>query len=123
MVILDGSSRDMGTTYRLLETTIAKLIEPERIITLINQADMAMKGRYWDEQNNCPQPELKQFLEDKAHSVQARLLEATGLNLDKPVYYSAAKKYNQIAVLDFIIKHLPTEKRVIAQNAFVFAKA
>ena len=33
MVILDGSSRDMGTTYRLLETTIAKLIEPERIIT------------------------------------------------------------------------------------------
>ena len=115
LVLLDGGSRDLGTTFHLLETVILKNITPDRVIVAINQADMAMKGRYWDTQRSQPQPELYQFLEDKANSVVSRLKEATGLNIAKPVYYSAVHRYNIEALMDHIIRHFPTGRRLLTQ--------
>lgn len=111
MVLLDGSSRDLGTAFRLLESVVLKTIAPERVIVAINQADMAMKGRYWDAKSHQPEPQLLVFLEAQAQSVQQRIKESTGLTIGKPIYYSAHFGYNIPALIDHIIRHLPTERR------------
>jgi predicted GTPase len=111
LVLLDGGSRDLGTAFRLLETVVLEAIAPERVIVAINQADMAMKGRYWNAKLNEPEPPLLEFLEAQAQSVQQRIKESTGLKISKPVYYSAQFKYNIHAVVDHILQHLPSERR------------
>lgn len=111
IVILDGSTRDMGTTYRLLEQVILKNIQPERIIVAINKADMAMSGRSWDNSSNKPKEKLSRFLNNKAESVKSRLYEATSIKIKKPIYYSAENKYNIDCFMDSIIDHIPTKKR------------
>ena len=111
LVILDGSGRDMGTTYRLLNDVIIPNFNTNRILVAINQADMAMKGRHWNEITNCPDEILLNFLEQKANSICTRLLEATGVNIQKPVFYSAEKNYNIEKLLDMIIDNMPKERR------------
>ena len=51
LVILDGSSRDLGTSYELINNVIIPNLGEDknnRILIAINQADMAMKGRNWN---------------------------------------------------------------------------
>ena len=124
LVILDGGSRDLGTSYELInEVIIPNLGEKakNRIIVAINQADMAMKGRYWDEVNNKPEPTLQRFLEEKAASVKSRIKEATGISIE-PICYSAGFKeegglqqapYNLSKLMYAIVKATPSEKRAI----------
>lgn len=111
LVILDGSGRDMGTTYSLLNEVVAPNFQIDRVLVAINQADMAMKGRHWDEIHNCPDNILMNFLEDKAESVRKRLAEATDVNVLKPVFYSAERGYNVEKLLDMIIDNMPRERR------------
>lgn len=111
LVILDGSGRDMGTTYSLLNEVVAPNFQIDRVLVAINQADMAMKGRHWDEIHNCPDNILMNFLEDKAESVRNRLAEATDVNVLKPVFYSAERGYNVEKLLDMIIDNMPRERR------------
>lgn len=111
LVILDGSSRDFGTTYHLLESVILKSIEPDRVIVAINQADIAMKGRAWNHKKNKPDNKLEEFLEEKSFSTQKRIKEATGLNIKKPVFYSALLEYNIDKLIEHIISHLPQQRR------------
>ena len=111
LVVIDGSCRDMGTVFRLLNEVIVPNFPKDRILVVINQADMAMKGRHWNERLNAPDAVLKQFLEDKALSIQVRVEEATGVSIVKPVYYSAQKGYNVHKLLDHVIDHMPTERR------------
>ncbi len=113
MVILDGSGRDLGTTYQLLKNVILPVIDPKRVIVVINQADMAMKGRYWNPALNTPEKQLIDFLEEKVISTQARIQEATGLAIHKPIYYSAEYRYNIDQIISHIINNLPKERRVI----------
>ena len=91
LVILDGSSKDLGTSFELInEVIIPNLGEDrkDRILIAINQADMAMKGRNWDKANNRPNPELTAFLESKVKSVKERIFTSTGVSTE-PIYYSA----------------------------------
>lgn len=111
VVILDGGSRDLGTAYRLLEQVILKAIQPERVLVLINQCDMAQKGRHWDYENHRPDEELFQFLNEKAVSTKARIKEATGLDVGYVVWYSAAENYGLNRVMDELIKAIPKTKR------------
>lgn len=111
LVILDGSGRDMGTTYRLLNEVITPNFQIDRVLVAINQADMAMKGRHWDERRNCPDETLMSFLEEKAASVQSRLVEATRARVKKPVFYSAERGYNVEKLLDMIVDNMPKERR------------
>ncbi len=113
MVLLDGSSRDLGTAFRLLETVVLKSIEPSRVIVAVNQADMAMKGRYWNPYQNKPESTLIEFLEEQAFSVKKRISESTGLTINKPVYYSAKNNYNIDKLLDHVIYHFPTKRRIL----------
>ena len=126
LVILDGSSRDLGTSYELINSVIIPNIgeNPEkRILIAINQADVAMKGKYWNEKENKPEKELEDFLNEKVASVKRRINEATGLNIE-PIYYSAGYKdkydkqnpYNLSKLLYLIVKYTPVNKRLIYAN-------
>lgn len=113
IVLLDGGSRDLGTTFKLLESVILKSIEPDRVIVAINQSDMAMKGNYWNHITNKPEIKLQNFLEEKAVSVKNRIKESTGLEIEKPIYYSATLDYNIDCFIDHIISHIPRSRRTL----------
>lgn len=113
LVIVDGGSRDLGTTYRLLEDVILPNIQPDRVLTAINQADMAMKGQYRDRAAHRPDWGLLQFLREKEVSIQRRIRESTGMTIPRPVTYSALENYNITGLYDLIIDHIPTERRPI----------
>ena len=127
LVILDGGSRDLGTSYELINSVIIPNLgdnKEQRILVAINQCDMAMKGKHWDSVNNRPDEVLTQFLDEKAESVRRRIREGTGVDI-MPVYYSAGYKdgteqqapYNLSKLLYLIIQHTPKKKRLIyAQN-------
>ncbi|SCK11731.1 GTPase family protein [Vogesella sp. LIG4] len=122
LVILEGGSRDLGTSYELINQVIIPNLgenAKDRILIAINQADVAMKGRYWDHQNNKPMPELVKFLDEKVQSVKRRIKEATDVDVE-PIYYSAGykdkdleqKPWNLSKLLFFIVKNTKAEKRL-----------
>jgi len=123
LVILDGSTRDLGTSYELINSVIIPNLGEDkegRILVAINQCDVAMKGRYWNYKENKPEPPLVKFLEEKVISVQKRIKEGTGIDVT-PIYYSAGFKeegmeqcrpYNLSKLLYYIIKFTPKEKRL-----------
>lgn len=111
MVIVEGANRDMGTTYTLLNEVIVPNIQNERIFVIINQADVAMKGRHWNHYTYTPDSQLIDFLEEQAISIKKRVKEATGINIMKPVYYSAEYGWNVQSVFDFIIDNMPSQRR------------
>ena len=125
LVVLDGSSRDLGTSFELVNNVIIPNLgnDKNRLLVAINQADMAMKGRYWNEKLNRPELELIKFLDEKVESTRRRIKEATSVDVE-PIYYSAGYKdsaneqqpYNLSKLLAFILRHTKKEKR------FVFAQ-
>lgn len=112
LVIVEGCSRDMGTTYTLLNEVIVPHIQHDRILVAINQADMAMKKAHWDQSNRQPDNVLLSFLNEQASSIQRRVKEATGITIYKPVFYSAEYGYNMDKLFDFIIDHMPCKRRL-----------
>jgi hypothetical protein len=127
LVVLDGGSRDLGTSYELINSVIIPNLgenAKDRVLIAINQADVAMKGRYWDFKNNKPEERLVNFLEEKVQSVKKRVKEATGVDVE-PIYYSAGFKeedeeqrpYNLSKLLYFIVKNTPSEKRLAYVNS------
>lgn len=122
LVILDGSSRDLGTSYELINKVIIPNLgdDKSRLLIAINQADMAMKGRYWDYNKNEPEAKLIEFLDEKAESTKKRIKEATGVTVN-PMYYSAGYKdgdqeqmpWNLAKLLTHILKHTNEKKRIV----------
>ena len=123
LVILDGSTKDLGTSYQLLNEVIIPELGDEntgRILIALNQADIAMKtGRHWNCEKNEPDETLTRFLEEKVVSIRSRIKEDTGLNIT-PVYYCAGyeeesgdvvRPYNLSKLLYYILNALPVEKR------------
>lgn len=128
VVVLDSSSKDLGTSYDLINNILIPALgedAKDRILLALNQADVAMKGTHWDENNNAPDEVLTEFLKKKADSVQNRIKEATGLSI-RPLYYCAGykeeggeqrKPYNLTKLLYYIIKSVPKDKRLaLADN-------
>lgn len=124
LVIVDGSTRDLGTTYELIENVIIPALGEEcnkRLLIAINQADVAMKGKHWDSVNCCPDNVLIDFLNDKVRSIRERTLANTGVRVD-PIYYSAGYKeegaeqappYNLSKLMLYILKSIPPRKRLV----------
>lgn len=113
LVIIEGANKDMGTTYTLLNDVIVPHIQRDRILVAINQADLAMKGRHWDPVTKQPDAQLLSYLDEQASSIQRRVKEATGVNIYQPVYYSAEYGYNIEKLFDFMIDHMPRERRPV----------
>lgn len=112
-VILDGSSRDLGAAYKVLEYAVIPNISANRIVVGINQADMIMKGREWNKDLKQPTPLLSEKITEKSHSVQRRLLETTGIKIDVPVCYSAYYDWNISKLVDNFIEHIPMQRRIL----------
>lgn len=122
LVILDGTSRDLGTSFELINQVIIPNLgnDKNRLLIAINQADMAMKGRGWNHQSNQPEPELVRFLDEKVVSTQRRIKEATGMDV-APIYYAAGYKegseqqnpWNLSKLLVHILRHTKKEKRAV----------
>ena len=123
LVIIDGSHRDMGTSYELINEVIIPNLGDERkdrILVAINKCDAAMNNHYWNNEKNEPEPKLVSFLNEKVESVKRRVLEATGVNVN-PIYYSAGfsddeiepRPYNLSKLLAYIVQMTPIQKRLI----------
>lgn len=122
LVILDGSSRDLGTSFELINNIIIPNLngDNERLLVAINQADMAMKGRHWNAKENCPEPPLVAFLNEKVDSTAKRIKEATGMQVN-PIFYAAGYKdgddvqqpYNLSKLMLHILRHVKEEKRAV----------
>lgn len=128
LVILDASSRDFSAAYELIKNVIKPSFGNEtrrRTLVALNQADVAMKGRYWDYEKNEPQEELLKYLKDEVDTVEKRILSETGYTI-RPVFYSAGFKdgdnkqgdpYNLSKLMYYITLSVPKNKRLIlAQN-------
>ena len=128
VVILDASSKDLGTSYDLINNVLIPCLgdeAKERILIALNQSDIAMKGTHWNVEKNEPDEVLKEFLKKKAASVQKRIKEGTGLDI-KPICYCAGykedggkqrKPYNLTKLLYYIVKAIPRDKRLaLADN-------
>ena len=123
LLILDGSTKDLGTSYKILREVIIPELKEDtnRILVALNQADIAMKtGRHWDYEANEPDAVLVKFLEEKAASIKSRINEDTGLEIS-PIYYCAGyteengeevQPYNLSKLLYYIVNALPANKRV-----------
>lgn len=122
LVIIDGSTRDLGTSFDLINNIIIPNLgsDKKRLLIAINQADMAMKGRYWNKKENIPESELVEFLDKQVISIKNRIKASTGVDID-PIYYSAGFKekdksqvpYNLSKLLLFILRHTKPEKRAV----------
>lgn len=128
VVIMDASSKDLGTSYNLINSILIPALgddAKERILIALNQADVAMKGNHWNEEENAPDEVLREFLKKKADSIMNRVLAATGLRI-RPIFYCAGykeeggeqrKPYNLTKLLYYIIKAIPKSKRIaLADN-------
>lgn len=113
LVIIEGSNRDMGSTYTLLNDVVVPNIQADRILVAINQADVAMKGRHWNKETKCPDAVLIDFLDEQASSIQKRVKDTTNMQIFKPVYYSAEYRYNLKELFDFIVDHMPEKRRTM----------
>lgn len=113
MVLIEGSERELGTTFRLLNNVILPCISQDRVLVMVNQADMGMKNYHWLRNERCPDEVLLDFLNNKAYSIRERLREATGILVDTPVCFSAEYGYNVKEVYDRIIEKIPRVRRKI----------
>lgn len=92
VLVMDAGSRDMGTSFELLNDVIVPSLSDSRkdsILVALNRCD-AVKPRNWNYEANEPDEVLKQFLEEKAESVRARIAESIGIEVEV-VYYCAGE--------------------------------
>lgn len=122
LVILDGCSKDLGTSAGLINDVIIPNLgtDQKRLLVAINQADMAMKGNHWDKENCKPKQQLVEFLEAKVKSTRERIKKDTGVDVE-PIYYVAGYKaddekqqpYNLSKLMLHILRHTKQEKRAV----------
>jgi predicted GTPase len=134
LVVIDGSTRDMGSSNKLINEVIIPNLgaNPEkRLLVAINQADIAMRGnKAWDHQSNKPTPESASFLDEKVLSVKKRVKESTGIDIE-PIYYAAGFKekgikqipYNLSKLLFLIVSNIPTDKRIVLADRTLSAES
>lgn len=123
LVILDGSSRDMGTSFELINNVVIPHLGEQpakRILVAINQADVAYKGANgWDFGTNTPTEVGYRFLDEKVENVKQRIYASTQVMVE-PVYFSAGYQdqfgtqcpFNLSKLLYMIVEKAPTEKRL-----------
>lgn len=114
LVIIDGSRRDLGEIYPLLNDVIFPRIDSRNVLFVINQADQAMKGRHWDKDSSLPDGTLSDFLKEQTLSVQRRIEENTERKINLPLCYSASNKYNIQTLVDYILENFNGQRKTLA---------
>lgn len=127
LVIMDGSSRDHSYSYRLIKQIILPMFGEtyhDRLLVALNQCDMALKGRHWNQAENIPDDVLKDHLEKTVQIISEKLNKDMGIDV-KPVYYSAGyfdgntepEPFNIHVLTDYILSNIPDVKRKISKNS------
>lgn len=112
LVIIDGSSRDIGTACRLVNDEILPAMGKSRILFAVNKCDMAMRGQHWDTNGNVPDEKLMRQISDNAKVFGQRISDYCGIrDMAAPINYSAVKKYNINGLFNEIMKKIPDVKR------------
>lgn len=120
-LVLDAGSRDFSSAYTLIKDVVLPNLDTadrKRLLIGINQADMALKGRHWDNKEGKPEPKLVERLDELVQTVKSRIKNDTDLDVE-PIYYVAGykdgdevqKPYNLQKLLSFILERLPEKKR------------
>lgn len=118
LVIIEASSRDLGTTYKLInEVIIPHLEDKKRILIAMNKCDL-VSPRDFDYEKNKPNESLINKLDENAKIIQERIKKDTDVDVEV-IYYCAGEKehkqapYNLSKLLYYIVKHTPKRKRLI----------
>lgn len=121
-LILDASSRDFSSAFTLIKDVVLPNLhdnDRDRLLVGINQADHALKGHYWNQEESRPELKLVERLDELVQTVKDRIKDDTGLDVE-PIYYSAgciidgemlSRPYNLQKLLSFILDRLPKKKR------------
>lgn len=121
-LVLDGTSRDFSSAYKLIKDVVAPNLqegEKSRLLIGINKADKVMHHKFWDDDTNQPKQELIAKLDDQSETVRRRITDDTGFS-PEVIYYAAGEThagellrnpYNLAKLLSFLIDHLPKKKR------------
>ena len=113
LIIVNGSTRDLGTARELINEVIIPNFPGDKIMIAINQADRAMKTRGWCRVSNTPAPKLLNYLETQSDDIQSRIRKDTGVSVARPIFYSAEYGYNVTKLYDLIIDNIPNQRRVL----------
>ncbi len=123
LVVIDASSRDIGTIVRLINHILIHHFkdEPERIIIAINKADRGIQvGSHFDYENTEPDEVLVKRMDEMAETIRQRVKESTGIDVNLPIWYVAGGKeegeekypsYNISKLLNAMVSATPNEKR------------
>lgn len=122
LIILDATSRDLGSALQLITNVVMKnFSDYSRIIVALNKCDAVLSGEYWDKNDSKPYPELVKKLDEISDTIQSRIYDSTNIQI-KPIYYSAGgydpikritrKPYNLLKLLYFIYSNAPVKKRL-----------
>lgn len=102
LLIIEANKKDLGTVYKVIEE-IAKPRFSQRVTVLMNQADQAMRGRFWNAAANEPLPELMAYLQEQAKSTQKRITDNTGISVNLPLFYSASTGYGVSFLHEYLV--------------------
>ncbi len=121
IVILDGSSKDIGTSIDIINNILIPNFGKEaqsRILVAINKIDLIKGGRYWDYKENRPLHYLEEYLNTLTSDIKSRIHDVTNIEIE-PIIYSAGNisqkqhPYNLLNFINHILTNLPNEKRII----------
>ncbi len=112
LFVIEGANRNLGTCLSLLNEVIFQKIPPQRVLIVVNQADIAMKGRHWNKWNNTPNIELQKYHIEQAQSIKQRIEESVGKHINTPICFSAEYGYNMEKVYDLIIDRIPPKRKI-----------
>ena len=123
LVIIDGSSRDLGTSYSLIKNVVAPNLGNEkekRILIGLNKMDKIGSLGEWNNEGNEPTERLLQRVKAMEVSLSNRVSVDTGLNIKVVSYCAGAKygeddkqepSYNIEQLIISILSRIPQEKR------------
>lgn len=123
LVIFDGSVKDYGATFNLVNILAPQLSDKKRIVVGVNKIDLVRGGRGWDYKKNQPTQDLKKLIDSKVESVKQRIHNASKIDTD-PIPYCAgyaddlgsSEPYNVSQLLCAILDAIDPEKRLAVIN-------
>ena len=123
LVLVDGESRDMGTTFKLVRQVILpdlRTQKKKRLLIVINKADKMLSGHHWDSVKKRPDAVLAARMAQKEESLRRRMREETNLDLETiclsagytdPETRQQEQAYNILRMLVKILTMVPQQKR------------
>lgn len=124
LIIASAESRDLGSCYTLVEEIMPLLEDKSRILIALNKCDRGGldSSESFDYVKNHPSEFLLETLEEKSKTIQERIKNSTGIDVEV-VYYSAGEirkrdgvkqpSYNLAKLFYCIAQHTPKKKRFI----------